>query len=274
MHRHEGLHAGRPPLLVDRRTALGVCALLYADRSASRTTEGRCCCRCSSAPAVAAIVGPLPGAHPGRARPRSPAPRSSSSSSCWSMGAPAAVIAAALEGFVASYRASKRWTSRIVTPAMAVARRCSAAQPAFEMRARSSPGSMAMHSAALLALVIVVRRRSTSPRTRCSPPTLIALKRDSPLTPRSLAARTCGWIGPRVRCRRLDRRRTVALSFEQFGLPALHGRPCPLIAMFLSTLHTYFQRKGIRRAPRGGAEGKRKPFPQRVHATPPSAWRW
>src|SRR6185312_16293517 len=34
-------------------------------------------------------------------------------------GTEAAVIAAALEGFVASWRTSKRWTSRIGTPAMA-----------------------------------------------------------------------------------------------------------------------------------------------------------
>src|SRR5438552_7867988 len=34
-------------------------------------------------------------------------------------GAPAAVIAAAVEGAVASWRSSKRWTSRIGTPAMA-----------------------------------------------------------------------------------------------------------------------------------------------------------
>src|SRR5476651_1948061 len=34
-------------------------------------------------------------------------------------GAPAAVLAAAVEGTVASWRSSKRWTSRIGTPAMA-----------------------------------------------------------------------------------------------------------------------------------------------------------
>ena len=34
-------------------------------------------------------------------------------------GAPAAVLAAAVEGAVGAWRSSKRWTSRIVTPAMA-----------------------------------------------------------------------------------------------------------------------------------------------------------
>ena len=153
-------------------------------------------------------------------------------------GAPAAVLAAALEGFVASYRASKRWTSRIVTPAMA-----SLAMLACGRCSRSRAchiANIGMNSARCS------WRSCSSPSSTSSANTLLtsalfALKRDSARSRRFAGCAT--WAGSASPTSPAPRSPALLyMSFEQFGLPVLLVA-VPVIAMFLSTLHSYFQRK-------------------------------
>jgi diguanylate cyclase (GGDEF)-like protein/PAS domain S-box-containing protein len=152
-------------------------------------------------------------------------------------GAPAAVLAAALEGFVASYRASKRWTSRIVTPAMASLAMLGCGT-LFEI-ARAQLVKMGLNSAALLALALAFAVAYWAANTLLTS-ALIALKRDSGVTPLRWL-KDMGWMGLAY-VAGASIAGILYLGFKQFGLPALMIAT-PLIAMFLSTLHNYFQRK-------------------------------
>ena len=147
----------------------------------------------------------------------------------------AAVIAAAFEGFVASWRTSKRWTSRLGTPAMASVAMLACAS-AFE--AVRGP-ALEISNAALLtclfafaALYFVAITVLTS--------TLFALKTRAPFTPIKWL-RNFGWVGLAY-LTGASIAGLLFVSFEQFGLPVLLVS-VPVIAMFLSTLHSYFQRK-------------------------------
>jgi diguanylate cyclase (GGDEF)-like protein/PAS domain S-box-containing protein len=150
-------------------------------------------------------------------------------------GPQAAVIAAALEGLVASWRTSKRWTSRFGTPAMASVAMlaCASAFEAVRTRAGSMSGAALITLLfAFAALYFVANMLLTS--------TLFALKTRSPFTPIKWL-KDFGWIGLAY----LTGASIAGLlfeSFQQFGVPVLLVS-VPVIAMFLSTLHSYFQRK-------------------------------
>ncbi len=150
-------------------------------------------------------------------------------------GPSAAVIAAAFEGFVGSWRTSKRWTSRLGTPAMAsvAMMACATAfEGVREHAAQLSNAALLSSLFAFAALYFVANTLLTS--------TLIALKTGAPITPMRWL-RSFGWIGLAY----LTGASIAGLlysSFQQFGLPVLLVS-VPVIAMFLSTLHSYFQRK-------------------------------
>jgi diguanylate cyclase (GGDEF)-like protein/PAS domain S-box-containing protein len=150
-------------------------------------------------------------------------------------GPQAAVIAAALEGLVASWRTSRRWTSRLGTPAMASVAMlaCASAFEAVRTRAGSMSGAALITLLfAFAALYFVANMLLTS--------TLFALKTRSPFTPIKWL-KDFGWIGLAY----LTGASIAGLlfeSFQQFGVPVLLVS-VPVIAMFLSTLHSYFQRK-------------------------------
>ena len=152
-------------------------------------------------------------------------------------GAPAAVLAAALEGFVASYRASKRWTSRIVTPAMASLAML-ACGSVFEV-ARNQLNLLGMNGAGLLTLGMTFAVAYWAANTMLTS-ALIAFKRGTGVTPIRWL-RDMGWMGLAY-VAGASIAGVLYLGFRQFGLPALMIG-APLIAMFLSTLHNYFQRK-------------------------------
>ncbi|MEP7068313.1 MAG: PAS domain S-box protein, partial [Usitatibacter sp.] len=152
-------------------------------------------------------------------------------------GAPAAVLAAALEGAVASWRSSRRWTSRIGTPAMASLAML-ACGAIFDL-ARALIGKAGLNSATLLVAAMafavlywVVSSLLTS--------MLIALKRGAELAPRRWL-KEMSWIGlayataAAVAC-------VLYFTFDHFGFPALLIA-VPLIVMFMSSLHFYFQHK-------------------------------
>jgi diguanylate cyclase (GGDEF)-like protein/PAS domain S-box-containing protein len=152
-------------------------------------------------------------------------------------GAPAAVLAAALEGLVASWRASKRWTSRIVTPAMASIGML-VCGTAFDF-ARAGLAKLGMNSAALLTLAMVFAVAYWAANTLLTS-ALIALKRGEGFTPLRWL-RDMLWMGLAY-VAGASIAGVLYLGFKQFGLPALMIAT-PLIAMFLSTAHNYFQRK-------------------------------
>ena len=152
-------------------------------------------------------------------------------------GAPAAVLAAVFEGTVASWRSSTRWTSRIGTPAMASLAMLVCGS-AFEL-ARGLIVKAGLNSATVLVAVMafavlywVANILLTS--------TLIALKRGTGFTPQRWL-KDMGWIGlayvagAAIAC-------VLYFSFDHFGLPALLIA-VPLIVMFISSLHFYFEHK-------------------------------
>jgi diguanylate cyclase (GGDEF)-like protein/PAS domain S-box-containing protein len=149
----------------------------------------------------------------------------------------AAVLAAALEGFVAAVRTSRRWTSRLHTPAVASVSMfvCAVAFEAVQARF----GGHEFTSGGLLIGLLVFSLMYFAFGTVLTS-TLFALKSNSPVTPIRWL-RSFGWIGLAY----LTGASIAGLlyfSFHQFGLSALLVA-VPLIAMFLSTLHYYFQRK-------------------------------
>ena len=214
-------------------TLLGMAALAYAIAHVV-AIDGNYLVQVLIGAAVAAIVGLFPVRIPG-------AKTSIAGAEIFIFlvmllyGPLAAVIAAALEGLVASWRTSKRWTSRLGTPAMASIAMLVCASAFEAVRAHVHPTSSATLISLLFAfaaLYFVANTLLTS--------TLFALKTRSPFTPLKWL-RNFGWIGLAY----LTGASIAGLlyeSFQQFGLPVLLVS-VPVIAMFLSTLHSYFQRK-------------------------------
>ncbi|HET6263932.1 MAG TPA: EAL domain-containing protein [Usitatibacter sp.] len=152
-------------------------------------------------------------------------------------GPGAAILAACLEAFVASYRTSKRWTSRLGSPAMAALAMLACAVP-FEA-ARSQVHANGMTSSILLVFAMIFAGLYYSANTVLTS-TLFALKSRTPVTP-LLWIQKNSWIGlTYVACASIAG--LLYLSFERFGLPVLLVA-VPVIAMFLSSLHSYFSRR-------------------------------
>jgi PAS domain-containing protein len=149
----------------------------------------------------------------------------------------AAVIAASFEGFASAIRGSKRVTSRLGTPAVASLSMMVCAT-AFEI-ARNELGGPAMTNGVLMPTLFAFALAYFACGTVLAN-TLIALKTHSPVTPIRWI-KSFGWIALAY----LTGASIAALlyvSHHQFGLTALLVS-VPLIAMFLSSLHLYFQRK-------------------------------
>ncbi len=152
-------------------------------------------------------------------------------------GTPAAVLAAALEGAVASWRSSRRWTSRTGTPAMASLAMLVCGS-VFEL-SRMLITKVGLNSATLLVAAMGFAVLYWLASTLLTS-TLIALKRGSGFTPRRWL-KDMSWIGlayataAAIAC-------VLYFSFDHFGLPALLIA-VPLIVMFISSLHFYFEHK-------------------------------
>ena len=151
-------------------------------------------------------------------------------------GPAAAILAAALEAFVASSRTSKRWTSRLGSPAMASLAMIACAG-AFEA-ARAHFQSNGMATAALLVLAMAFAGLYFAANTILTS-TLFALKNHTPFTP-IVWLRKMSWIGLAY-VASASIAGLLYMSFERFGLPVLLVA-VPVIAMFLSSLHSYFTR--------------------------------
>ncbi len=152
-------------------------------------------------------------------------------------GMPGAVVAAGLEAFVASSRTSRRWTSRLGAPAIASLAMLIAGS-GFDATRRALAGAGEGNTAMLAALLAfaLVYFALNYVLTR----TLLALKNGVAIAPLQWASEA-GWIA-------LAYAASASIagllygSAQQFGI-ALLLVTVPLVAMFLSTLHSYFQRK-------------------------------
>ncbi len=152
-------------------------------------------------------------------------------------GPAAAILAAALEAFVASSRTSKRWTSRLGSPAMASAAMFVCAG-AFEA-ARGNLNANGGATSALLAFAMVFAALYFAANTILTS-TLFALKNHTPFTPMAWLRKN-SWIGLAY-VASASIAGLLYMSFERFGMPVLLVA-VPVIAMFLSSLHSYFTRK-------------------------------
>jgi diguanylate cyclase (GGDEF)-like protein/PAS domain S-box-containing protein len=152
-------------------------------------------------------------------------------------GPSAAILAAALEGFIASWRASHRWTSRLGTPAMASLAMLACASLFTAARDMIQANGAA---SSLLLLVLIGFSILYFIANTILTSTLFALKNGTGITPVAWA-RGFGWIGLAY-VTSASIAGMLYLSFESFGLPVLLVS-VPVIAMFLSTLHSYFQRR-------------------------------
>jgi signal transduction histidine kinase len=146
-------------------------------------------------------------------------------------GAPAAVLAAAVEAAAAAVRSSKRWTSRIGSPAM-VSLTMLLLGTAFEAARAQLSGVMFPAGALLLCVVPFAGLYFFTCNTILG--MLLALKTHAPIA-------TVQWAsGNRLLCLWYFASASTAgllyLTFERFGMPVLLVA-APIIGMFLSTMH-------------------------------------
>ena len=152
-------------------------------------------------------------------------------------GAPAAVLATALEGAVGAWRTSKRMTSRLISPALAGLAML-VCGTAFD-NARKLIEDAAVNGNALVSMVLLFALVLYAANTFLTS-LLFAFKNDRRITPVRWL-RDNGWIG-------LAYVSGAAISgllyatFQQFGLSFLLIS-VPVLAMFLTTLHAYFEHK-------------------------------
>jgi len=214
---------------------LGVWALIYAVASVA-LLQGTALLQVVAGAAVAAVVGLFPVRIPG-----SKTSIAGAEIFIFLMlmlfGAPAAVLAAAVEAIVGSWRGSKRWTSRVVAPAMASVAMLACAS--LFVAAKSAIVSAGFNGGAIIAAVMALAVLYWIANIFITS-TLIALKRSLPLTPGKWL-RESGWIGLAY-VAGASIAGVLYVSFEQFGLPALLVS-VPIVAMFISTVHYYFQHK-------------------------------
>ena len=152
-------------------------------------------------------------------------------------GPAAAAFAAAAEAAVGSWRTSDRWTSRLGSPAMAALAMygCGTAFT-FALHALQSSGDPGLGIVFGMLLLLAFAYCATSTLLMAS---LITLKRGERVRPLQLL-RSHGWLGlvyaasASIAC-------LLFVSFDRFGAGVLLFA-APIIGMFLSTLHFYFQK--------------------------------
>jgi len=150
-------------------------------------------------------------------------------------GPAAAVVAAATESAVGVFRASKRWTSRLASPAMA-AIAMTVCGYGYQMgldvvRSLGVPGAGAL----VVLLMLMGAAYSFAISTLIS--TIFKLKFDQPLTLTSWFA-DWGWVGlSYVAFAALAG--LLFLSYEQFGATVLVVS-VPMLGLFLAALHYFF----------------------------------
>jgi diguanylate cyclase (GGDEF)-like protein/PAS domain S-box-containing protein len=153
-------------------------------------------------------------------------------------GPAAATLAAAGEGLIGSCRTSKRWTSRIATPAMACLAMFSTGSLLQAIIATSR--TMGLYSPGLLLVATMLCAVLHFVLNTLLITAVPYLKRNQWPTPREMFG-NFGWIGitfagsASVAC-------LLFLTFQQSGVGVLMAA-APIIAMLLSTLHYFFRQQ-------------------------------
>ena len=151
-------------------------------------------------------------------------------------GPAACAVAAAAEAAVASWRTSKRWTSRIGSPTMAALAiyGCGTVFTQFVRQAGFTSGwEQTALFGGLIAFAVAYFAASTLLMV-----SLITLKRGERVVPLQLL-RDNVWIGVAYAAS-ASIAGLVFASFDKFGAPVLFAA-IPIIGMFVSTLHFYFR---------------------------------
>jgi diguanylate cyclase (GGDEF)-like protein/PAS domain S-box-containing protein len=151
-------------------------------------------------------------------------------------GPAAATIAAAAEAAVGSFRTSKRWTSRIGSPAMA-ALAMYGCGTVFTLATNAARHDGALSNLALFAglFALAIGYFAVSTLLMAA---LIALKKGERIAARTLLNDN-GWIGLAYLAS-ASIAGMVYVSFDRFGTPVLLAA-VPIIAMFLATIHSHFR---------------------------------
>jgi len=153
-------------------------------------------------------------------------------------GAPAASLAAAGEALVGSWRTSKRWTSRIASPAMAIVSMfvagslLDAALDALQARGWYNDGLL-MLAAMLFSLAYFVLNTVLATL-------VIHLKRNQPLVLRELMS-NFGWVALAY-AGSASVAALLYLTVAQSG-PAILMAVIPIVALLLATLHFFFRQQ-------------------------------
>ncbi len=168
-------------------------------------------------------------------------------------GPAAATLAAAGEGLIGSWRTSKRWTSRIATPAMACVAMFSTGSLLHAGIAASR--KLGLDSAGLLLVATMLCAIFHFVLNTLLITAVPYLKRNQWPEPREMFG-NFGWIGitfagsASVAC-------LLFLSFQQSGIGVLMAA-APIIAMMLATLHYFFRQQeadeAVRRSAREAEE--------------------
>jgi diguanylate cyclase (GGDEF)-like protein/PAS domain S-box-containing protein len=160
-------------------------------------------------------------------------------------GPAAATVAAAGEGFVGSYRTSKRWTSRIASPAMqALAMYTSGS-------ALTAVLGLAPDSAPLLVVATMVFALSYFLGNTLLVSTVLRLKRNERLSWADFFG-VFGWVGVAF-AGSAALATLLFLVFQQSGFSVLMAM-VPLLAMLLATLHYFFRQQEAAEAVRRSSE--------------------
>jgi len=155
-------------------------------------------------------------------------------------GPAAATLAAAGEGLIGSWRTSKRWTSRIVSPAMASIAMFGAGS--LLHAAVAATRAWGLYSAALLLVASMVCAVIYFMFNTALVTAVPYLKRNQWPTARELFG-NFGWIGitfagsASVAC-------LLFLTFQQTGIGVLMAA-APIIGMLLTTLHYFFRQQEV-----------------------------
>ena len=151
-------------------------------------------------------------------------------------GPAACAVAAAADAAVASWRTSKRWTSRIGSPTMAALAiyGCGTVFTQFVRQAGFTSGwEQTALFGGLIAFAVAYFAASTLLMV-----SLITLKRGERVVPLQLLRENV-WIGVAYAAS-ASIAGLVFASFDKFGAPVLFAA-IPIIGMFVSTLHFYFR---------------------------------
>ena len=165
-------------------------------------------------------------------------------------GPAAATLAAAGEGLVGSWRTSKRWTSRIATPAMAALSMMAAGGALSSVFGGTS--SISMGNAGLVIVASMVFGLVYFVLNTTMITTVGRLKRNEPFEWSALFG-VFGWVGIAF-AGSAAVASLLYLVYRQSGVGVLMGM-LPLLAMLLATLHYFFrQQEAAEAARQAGAE--------------------